>query len=1138
MSDTAHSDTAHLEPAQRGLGVAVLGPVRAWLDGDELTLGPARQRAVFAVLAGNANRLVSHAELIEAVWGVSAPTTAKGSVYTYISGLRRTLEPSRNRWSAADLLASGPTGYTLRIEAGGLDADRFARLRAEAQEALAAGNPAGAAELLEKALGLWHGEAYGGVGGPFAEVERQRLADLRLATIEQRARLVLDLGGHDDLIAELAGLVRDNPLHEPLHELLMLALHRGGRHTEALAAYRDARRTLVDELGVEPGPALRRLQQQILDDTVPPETPEPGPARLSVLPPHVSRALGEGLTNRPYLGRAREVGLLRDLVGDVRDGRGRSVWIEGEPGIGKTELLTVALADAGHRGCQLAWGTADQLGRRIPLRAVLDSLGLDGAGFGSTDRLITYVRQVCTRGPLVLVMDDLQWADDASVLAWGRLAAATRQLPLLLVAATRPEPSRRELGQLRRGVAARQGEILHLEPLAAADVEQLLGEIVGAVPGPSLRALAPRTAGNPLYAREMATALLRQDAVRLVDGAAEVDVAAVDVAPESLLAAVRGTLSFLTGDTRAVLRSAALLGHEFAVTDVATVTGRSPYDLVQVFAEAVHAHVVVDAGAQLAFRHPFLRQALYDTIPAPLRATLRRHAAEALAGAGATVTRVAEQLTAEPVEVDPWVVDWLVAQHADLIHRAPAVADDLIGKVLDTARLGPDRHRTLLVALVKLRFRLDLSPEQEARTALEIATDPADRAEMRQLLAAMRYRRGHADEAIGLLADAVDDAAVPEIWRVRHRALLANFRRGDIGDLDRAEHAARKVHAAAVTAGEPYAVAHALQTLWLVESIRRNHAAALEHVDRAIAVVSGYPDLAGLYLDLLDNRVFSLQNLDQLDAAEATLRSAAGVQDEARLQVAAAVQYYWAARWDDALAELGTVTDDAPGITFHGMREPGAAALLMHGVAALVSARRDDRASAAVHLDAAEAQFLTSSAERESCDFLLVAKALTAEQDGRPEEALELLMPVLRPAYAQMTLRHQWLPEATRLALDVGRPDIAAEALDICAAEAAKETMPARAYAAEARCRALVTGDPDAALAAAAHYRSVGRRLEQAAALEDAAVLLGRAGRHAEARSAYTTAVTVFTELGARWDVRRAQTRFLTLGADDFVSTG
>ncbi|GAA0794256.1 SARP family transcriptional regulator [Spirilliplanes yamanashiensis] len=1115
------------------LRVTVLGTLRARLDDAEIDLGPARQRALFAVLAANAGRTVGRDELIAAVWGPAAPATATGSVYTYISGLRRALEPQRSLWSAAGLLTSGPAGYALQVGEDALDAAVFARLRAEAQQRVAAGDPAGALTALDAALALWHGEAYAGVAAPAIEVERQRLAGLHLATVEQRARLLLAHGGHDDLVAELTELVREHPLHEPLRELLMLALDRAGRTAEALAAYREARRTLVAELGVEPGQALQDLHQRLL--AAPAEPVGTAAIRVpDVLPTHVAQALQEGLTTRPYVGRAREAGLLRGLVGDLHDGRGRSVWIEGEPGIGKSELLTVAFADAGARGCRIAWGAADRLGRRIPLRAIAEALGAEPEG---PEQLIGLVRDACAQQPLVLIADDLQWADEASVLLWGRLAAATRQLPLLLVAAARPEPGRRELAQLRRGVQARGGLVLMLEPLSEPDVEHLFGELVGARPGVSLRALAPRTAGNPLYARELAGALLRRSAVRYEDGTAEVDLAVADVEPPaSLLAAVRGTLSLLTPGTRDVLRSAAMLGVQFSPGDVAAVAGRPAHELVPAFEEAVAGNVLVDAERQLAFRHPYLCQAVYDGIPPEERAALRRDVAAALAGAGAPVTRVAEQLTAEGGGVDAWVVGWLEAHHAELAHRAPLVAADLLRQAVDTGTLTRQQREPLLVALVKLLFRLDQSPQAEAREAAELARDPYDRAEMRQLLAAMRYRAGAAEEAIALLRGSLADPTVPEIWRVRHRALLANFRRGDLSDLDAADRRAVATHAAAVAEGDRYAIAHALQTRWLIGYLRRRHGEALAFLDEALAVVADLESLpletVGLHLDLLDNRVFTLQNLDRLDEAQRTLDSVAAIaarhRPPAGLQVAAAVHHYWTARWDAALAELGTVTGDAPGITFHGMREPGAADLLRHGVAALIAARRDDQASAAVHLDAAEAH-PASSAERESVDFLLVARALVAEQDGRTGDALNLLTPVLRPEFAEM-LRHQWLPDLARLALDLGETDIARQAADICASEAAREATPARAWAADQRCRALLTGDPGPALAAAAHYRAVGRRLECAAAEEDAAVLLATAGRHEEAAGAFAAAVNTYRRLGARWDLRRIQARFMPVG--------
>jgi hypothetical protein len=220
------------------------------------------------------------------------------------------------------------------------------------------------------------------------------------------------------------------------------------------------------------------------------------------------------------------------------------------------------------------------------------------------------------------------------------------------------------------------------------------------------------------------------------------------------------------------------------------------------------------------------------------------------------------------------------------------------------------------------------------------------------------------------------------------------------------------------------------------------------------------------------------------------------------------------------MAEVGGVIEDAPGVTLHVNREPRAVTMLLHGVAALIALHRDSVKLVAAHLDAAD-ELPATDAERESCDFLLVARALLTGQEGRVDEALLLLAPLLTPDYAPMMLRHQWLPDATRLALSAGRRDVAEQAARICAVEAAKEVLPARAYAASARCRALLSGDPSPALEAAEHYRSVGRIPELAAALEDAAVLLAATGRLAEAIAPAAEAVRLFTGLGAVRDLDR-----------------
>ncbi|GAA0554711.1 BTAD domain-containing putative transcriptional regulator [Paractinoplanes ferrugineus] len=1107
------------------LRVSVLGPVRAWIADREIDLGAARQRAVFAVLAAHAGRLVGRDELITAIWGDSPPATAAGSVYTYVSGLRRALPTG--------LLTTASGGYLLRVEPGDLDAARFQQLRSAAAELHAAGDDRSAADRLDEALALWRGDAYATLAGPFLELDRQRLAELRLATAEQRARILLDRGGDDGLIAELTGLVKDNPLHEPLHELLMRALHRAGRHAEALEVFRGARRTLVAELGIEPGPALQELQRQVLAGSAeqPAALPVPEPLR-TVVPTAVAKALRDGLSTRDWFGRETEIDHLRGMVRQVATGTGGSVWIEGEPGIGKTELLTQAFADAARCGCRVAWAAADQLGSRVPLQVLSRALGLESASRRprsplaepdvAEDQIVASVRASCAAAPLILIVDDMQWADSSTVRVWERLQGLVGRLPLLLVAASRATDRPRHAPGLRLG------------PLPAADLERLVAAQVGAPPGPNLRSLVARSGGNPLFARELVGALRQRDVIEVAGGRADIGPEVTVAPPSTLLAAVHSTLDLLSERTREVLRLAALLGAEFSVSEVVAVTGRSALDLVGALEEALKADVLVDSGTDLAFRHAFLRQALIESVPQALRAGLHRHAAEVLAAGGSSVTRVAEQLNASAVRsgaadaaagraetpaVDTWVLNWLLAHHAEVIRRTPQIAADLIRRALRTDLPSAAQRGVLLVALVRLEFRRERFPMTEAEEAMSLATDPADRAEMRQLLATMRYRRGETAEAVAMLREAVDDPRVPTIWQTRHRVLLANFRRGDLDNLDEAERRAEAVHAEAVAAGQPYETAFALQTIWLTSSIRRDHERALDHVDRALAVVAHRDELTGTYFDLLDNRLFSLQNLDRLDEAQRTLRTAAEFAAEHRLtanmQVATAVQNYWLGRWDEALAEVSAVTEDGPGILFHGLREPGAVTMLMHGVAALIALHRDARDLAAAHLDAADA-VPASEAERENCDFLLVARALAAEQQGRP--ALDLLAPLLQPSYAPMMLRHQWLPDVMRLALRESRVDIADQAARICATEAAREVRPARAHAAHLRCEALRTGDPAPARAAAEHYRRVGRRFELAAALEDAAVLAGE--RPDEA-------LRLYTSMSARWDMARISKAFV-----------
>ncbi len=243
----------------------VLGPLRVWHGDSVIDLGPVQQRVVLAVLLLQAGHPVSRERLISAVWGETPPTRAVNLVQRHISHLRRVLGPGSAGQATASSLAWTDAGYLLTVPAGSLDLEEFNRELRRGRAARADSDLREAAGALHHALSLWRGPVCDGLSSPFLDAQRDRLAELRISVIEERAELDLALGHHTDLIAELRDLVADHPLRERLHGLLMLALYRAGRQADALAAFLEARHHLLEELGVEPAEPLQQLHQQMLN---------------------------------------------------------------------------------------------------------------------------------------------------------------------------------------------------------------------------------------------------------------------------------------------------------------------------------------------------------------------------------------------------------------------------------------------------------------------------------------------------------------------------------------------------------------------------------------------------------------------------------------------------------------------------------------------------------------------------------------------------------------------------------------------------------------------------------------------------------------------------------------------------------
>ncbi|MFF0944852.1 BTAD domain-containing putative transcriptional regulator [Kocuria sp. CPCC 205300] len=368
--------------AQDPVEIGVLGALEVRRAGAPAALPGARPRTALAALVVHAPHPVSVDGLVAAVWGDEAPVRPRGAVHTVVSRLRAVL--------GGEAVRAGPAGYCLALPDEAVDAGRFEALRRRA----AGLPPPQAAGALDEALALWRGPAYAEfTDHDFAVAEAARLEELRLRTVEDRAVLALRTGTVDDAVSVLEDLVAEQPLREHAHELLMTALYRAGRAAEALERFSALRRTLADELGLDPSPALRELQLRILGHDLPPGPASP-PAR-PVLParpvPPAWRPAADAFVGRE--GETEE--LLRAVAAH------RLVCVTGPGGIGKTRLVAEALPELSRRLARPA--VVVELGDAGP--AQVDARVAAALGLGAAEALRTAVLEYLAVSSLVLVLD-------------------------------------------------------------------------------------------------------------------------------------------------------------------------------------------------------------------------------------------------------------------------------------------------------------------------------------------------------------------------------------------------------------------------------------------------------------------------------------------------------------------------------------------------------------------------------------------------------------------------------------------------------------------------------------------------------------------------------------------------------------
>jgi DNA-binding SARP family transcriptional activator/tetratricopeptide (TPR) repeat protein len=414
----------------------ILGPLELVADHRLIKTGGPREHIVLAALALRANRVVTVEHLIDAVWGEDPPITARSQIQTCISALRKVLDSA----SLLDAIATSAAGYSLRISGDDLDSEKFARLTAEAR-ASAAGNKIAAAALeLRVALDLWYGPALAGLPSELVQRGAAALDEARLTALEERLRLDLELGRHQEIAGELSVLAAEYPLRERLQGFLMLAYYRTGRQAEALRVYRQARTGLDTELGVEPGQELQGLEQAVLrqDRSLDlPELDRPEAADPAAAPtakqPASPRQLPSSVAD--FIGRDTHITEIKVLVHDQAPAAKTGyavpvIAISGRGGVGKSTLALRAAHELsaefpdGHLYADLG-GPAGDDRTSVLLARFLRALGVGGSMIPEdTDERAEMYRSRLASKRLLLVFDDARSERQVTALLPGSPSCA------------------------------------------------------------------------------------------------------------------------------------------------------------------------------------------------------------------------------------------------------------------------------------------------------------------------------------------------------------------------------------------------------------------------------------------------------------------------------------------------------------------------------------------------------------------------------------------------------------------------------------------------------------------------------------------------------------------------------------------
>ncbi|MGX5681815.1 ATP-binding protein [Schumannella luteola] len=704
--------------------IALLGEAQLRAPGAAPVVPQAgRVTALLALLALEPSRVVTAERLIEQLWDDEPPASAVSTLYVYVSRLRKQLAPLGVQ------VATRPRGYSLEVAPDAIDLVRFARAVDAAEAAVRAEDWTAAAESLAEARGLWRGIPFqGAIATTDLQLETQRLERLRHRVDELDARTLLERGDAAEAAARARALTDLEPLNETYWLLLMDAEHRSGNTAIALSVFEEFKELVADALGIDPGPRMRELHARLLRDPEPLAAPSVESATVTV-------------------GRTAARADMDRAVRGAREGRGRSVILEGPTGVGKTHLAELAARTAAAAGVRVAWAKAPDGGApalwivrellgALPgspdpsgaaqLAALLDATsGVDDVEQSRlmlAEAIAGEIVAAATREPVLVVLDDVQWADATTVHVLRLLAARLRSLPVsLLITARLPESRRPDIAAALVAIAGSESTSRHLvAPLTAEEVGEL--PTARGLSEERIHELWERTGGNAYFV----TALLASGGT--------------DALPASVgdLLAVRADA--LGPAARGVLDLAAVGGESLDLAVLGVAGGGSAVVLEAIEGAMAHGILIARDGGY-RFTHSLARDAIVGGIPITRRAQLHAAYADAIeqlpdADSDDRVQELAEHRYRAAAGVpDARAFESCVAAadsaRAILAFDLAALARK---RALEMLPPGPDAERTRAELLVQLTFeQRDAGDVQSAAGTLRRALRAASRIGERDL---------------------------------------------------------------------------------------------------------------------------------------------------------------------------------------------------------------------------------------------------------------------------------------------------------------------------------------------------------------------------------------------------------------------